>query len=432
MSNLKRKIKSSLLALIIMLSNNIIAGPDDYEWIQLFNGQNLDDWNITFRQSDYNEIPLTPNGDPVVRVEDGVLIIEHGACDLNEVGFGHLANEKSMFSYYIVGLEYMFINEQGPNGPEWAYNNNGIMAHSQSMQSMTGDFPNSIEIQLLGDRNCQNNSGSDFCPSNTNAVYQPNQGVTDNLCTPGTMINGGTDDPHCSTADHVPISDNEYVRVEAMVLGDSLIKHIVEGDTVMEYGGLVLDNGTPLTEGYIALQAESSTMLARKMEVLELIGCMDPTAGNYKSYYIKDNPESCIEGVLGCMDENYVEYNPDASVQVDDSCVTVKVAGCTDANYGEYNPDANVHVQDSCVTGVELSYEGKSFGVVLNESELSVSIEQAGMHSIRIYDVNGNLLIRRNGEGVRKYNFNNLIKSGMHFICISTPQGMVEKKVFLF
>jgi hypothetical protein len=70
------------------------------------------------------------------------------------------------------------------------------------------------------------------------------------------------------------------VRVEALVLGDSLVKHIVNGDTVFEYskpqiGGGVVNNYDPavkqdgklLSAGYIALQSESHPIDFRKVEI---------------------------------------------------------------------------------------------------------------------------------------------------------------------
>ena len=68
-----------------------------------------------------------------------------------------------------------------------------------------------------------------------------------------------------------------------VVLGDSVIHHIVEGDTVMTYfdpqiGGGNVNNYDPsvkadgklLSEGYIAIQAESHPTEFRKIELLNL------------------------------------------------------------------------------------------------------------------------------------------------------------------
>ena len=94
--------------------------------------------------------------------------------------------------------------------------------------------------------------------------------------------------------------------VEVLVLGDSLVRHIVNGDTVLEYskpqiGGGAVNNfdpavkrdGTPLTEGYIALQSESHPIDFRKVEILDLVGCTDPKAANYRTYYVRSDSSRC-------------------------------------------------------------------------------------------------------------------------------------------
>jgi hypothetical protein len=73
------------------------------------------------------------------------------------------------------------------------------------------------------------------------------------------------------------------VKCELIVLGDSLITHIVEGDTVLQYskptiGGGVVNgadpkikvDGTPLKSGYIALQSEGQPVDFRHLEILDL------------------------------------------------------------------------------------------------------------------------------------------------------------------
>ena len=52
-------------------------------------------------------------------------------------------------------------------------------------------------------------------------------------------------------------------------------------------------DGTPLTGGYISIQAETAPIDFRKIELLNLEGCMDPKAPNYKSYFVKSNPAMC-------------------------------------------------------------------------------------------------------------------------------------------
>jgi hypothetical protein len=52
-------------------------------------------------------------------------------------------------------------------------------------------------------------------------------------------------------------------------------------------------DGAPLAGGYISIQAETAPTDFRKIEVLNLEGCTDPKASNYKTYFIKSNPKLC-------------------------------------------------------------------------------------------------------------------------------------------
>ena len=259
--------------------------PDRQEWTQLFNGKDLEGWDIKIKGYDLND-----NYNNTFRAEEGVLKTSYDQYRDFDRQFGHIFHRQK-FSYYLLAAEYRFVGDQVPNGPGWAFRNNGLMLHSQSAQSMAKnqDFPISIEVQLLG------GNGSD-------------KRTTANLCTPGTnvVLDGKLFEPHCINSTSKTYHGDQWVRVEVLVLGDSIIKHIVEGDTVLSYGkpqiggGAVSDynpgtklDGKLLSEGYIALQAESHPTEFRKVEVLPLIGCTDPKASNYKTYYLKSNNSKC-------------------------------------------------------------------------------------------------------------------------------------------
>jgi hypothetical protein len=268
-------------------SGNSVS-PDEREWIQLFNGADLSGWDIKFTRHGLNE-----NLHNTFRVEDGLLKVRYDEWSGFNGEFGHIFFQQP-FSYYIVAAEYRFVGEQvagaGANYG-WARRNNGIMVHSQSASSMgrDQDFPISIEVQLLG------GLGEGPRP-------------TGNLCTPGThvVIDGDLITRHCTNSSSVTFDGDQWVRVEALVLGDSIVKHIVNGDTVLTYshpqmgGGsvanfdpAVFEEGKRLTEGFIALQAETAPIDFRKVELLELVGCMDPAAANYKSYFVRSDPAAC-------------------------------------------------------------------------------------------------------------------------------------------
>src|SRR5262245_5479821 len=154
-----------LLAAILAVPCLAQRNPDTREWIQLFNGRNLDGW-IT-KIAGY---PLGENYADTFRVEDGVLKVRYDKYSAFDNKFGHLFYRQK-FSHYILAAEYRFVGEQVPGGPSWGVRNNGLMLHSQAPETMTTaqDFPISIEVQLLGG-----------APNGDRS--------TANVCTPGTEI----------------------------------------------------------------------------------------------------------------------------------------------------------------------------------------------------------------------------------------------------
>jgi hypothetical protein len=65
------------------------------------------------------------------------------------------------------------------------------------------------------------------------------------------------------------------------------------GGNVADHDPSVWKDGQLIEEGSISLQAESHPLDFRNVELLPLVGCTDPKAKNYKSYYVKAELESC-------------------------------------------------------------------------------------------------------------------------------------------
>lgn len=259
--------------------------PEQPEWIQLFNGRDLEGWTPKIRTHD-----LGVNFGNTFRVVDGNLSVRYDQYTDFARQFGHLYYREP-FSHYLIAAEYRFVGDQAPGGEGWATRNSGLMLHSQPPETMLRDqdFPISIEVQLLG--------GLGRGPR-----------TTANLCTPGThvVMNGELETNHCINSRSQTYDGDQWVRAEVLVLGDSIVKHIVNGDTVLTYtrpqigGGSVnpVDpnvkrDGTPLTAGYITLQSESHPIDFRKVELLNLSGCTDPQAANYKSYLVHSDLSQC-------------------------------------------------------------------------------------------------------------------------------------------
>ena len=48
-----------------------------------------------------------------------------------------------------------------------------------------------------------------------------------------------------------------------------------------------------------------------------------------------------LSDIVGCMDGHYLEYNPNATINDYDLCLTWIVFGCTDETAANYNDAAN-------------------------------------------------------------------------------------------
>ena len=228
-------------------------------WVQLFNGKNLDGWNVKIKGYE-----LGHNFKNTFRVNDGVLQVNYDEYDSFNVSYGHIFYKKP-FSNYRMRLQYRFIGEQVEGGADWAERNSGVMIHSQSPESMTVDqaFPVSIEVQLMGGININE------------------ERPTANLCTPGThvMMDGQLIEKHCVNSSAKTYYDDQWISLEILVLNDSLITHSINGEIVLSYskpiiGGvyntLPSKEGERLESGYISLQSESHPIEFKQIELLEL------------------------------------------------------------------------------------------------------------------------------------------------------------------
>jgi hypothetical protein len=269
-------------------------------WISLFNGRDLSGWDIKI--SGY---PLKENYKNTFVAEDSMIRIRYDAYETFGDAFGHMYYEQP-FSYYKLRFDYRFLGDQLRGGASWNVRNSGIMLHSQSAASneLGQDFPVSVELQLLGG-------------------LGTGERTTANVCTPGTAVemNDTINYNHCINSNSATYDGDQWVHAEAIVLGGESMHFIVEGDTVLQFqrpqvgGGFISEEdgvsdwesfgivrdgqiwqakvGEVLTEGYIALQAESHPIDFKNIELLNLCGCTDPKAKNYKSYYIKADPAAC-------------------------------------------------------------------------------------------------------------------------------------------
>jgi hypothetical protein len=355
------------------LPEHVDAGPADTVWTQLFNGTDFKDWDI-------KTMGLALNQDPknTYRIVDSAIEVNYSNyTDWSGEPWSHIGYKVRPFSYYVVRLEYQFFGNQVGGAPGYANENSGIMLHSQSLASMAlnQNWPISLEDQLLGPKSTQG----------------PGSG---NLCTPGTAVEypkGQFNDNHCINAvANTKASAPAWVKASAIVLGDSMVVQLIENKPVltyyrpMEQQGIVTGNTTraiinrkPLGSGYILLQAESSPIRFRRIQLANLEGCMDKASPNYKSYYVKNDAADC-------------------------KALPIHAAG------------------DDAKRGLTFAAESKR-----------LSVAGPGPHAVRITDVEGRLLWSHQGEGARSYGLGAIPYSGVCLITVSHARGTFTGKLYL-
>ncbi|GGW23496.1 3-keto-disaccharide hydrolase [Arenibacter certesii] len=289
MQNYPTLILFCLLGLLFTQCSTVksVAQQDDDGWAEMFNGKDIEDWTTKIHHYEVGD-----NYGDTFRVEDGIIKVRYDKYegDFNE-RYGHLFYN-TPYSYYHLIIEYRFVGELHPGAPGYTIKNSGVMFHSQDPNTILKeqDWPISVEMQFLA------------------GLEEGKSRPTGNMCSPGTDVvyEGKIDPRHCINSTSKTYYGDQWVRAEAIVLGSSLVTHIVNGEKVLEYsnpqiGGGVANRYDPaikidgklLKEGFIGLQSEGQPIDFRKVSIKNLKGCMDPKAKNYKSYYIEPDAENC-------------------------------------------------------------------------------------------------------------------------------------------
>ena len=253
----------------------------------MFNGEDLKGWTTKIHHYEVGD-----NYGDTFRAEDGMVKVRYDQYEgeFNE-RFSHLYYDKP-FSDFHLTMQYRFVGELYQGAPEYTLKNSGIMFHSQAPKTMLKeqDWPISVEMQFLA------------------GIEEGKERPTGNMCSPGTDVvyEGKIDPRHCINSSSDTYFGDQWVTAELIVYHDSLVKHIINGKTVLEYtkpqiGGEVANgydpkikqDGKPLKEGLIALQSEGQPIDFRDIKIRNLKGCTDPKAKNYKEYFIVSDAESC-------------------------------------------------------------------------------------------------------------------------------------------
>lgn len=252
-----------VLLVIVVSACASRQGKDDTGWVKLFNGSDLDDWIVKIHHHETGE-----NFGNTFRVEDGIIKVRYDQYgDFNDQ-FGHLYYKQPYSRFHLI-VEYRFTGELQPGAPDYTLLNSGVMFHSQDPRTMPSEqnWPISVEMQFLA------------------GLGDGNPRPTGNMCSPGTEIvyEGEVYDGHCLNSRSQTYDRDEWVTAELIVLEDSLVTHLINGDTVLQYskpsmGGGVVQGydsavwqpGKPLKSGFIALQSEGQPIDFRRVEIKDL------------------------------------------------------------------------------------------------------------------------------------------------------------------
>lgn len=255
--------KKLLLAVVLILISFAFYPAPTEKWIPLFNGKNLRGWTAKIYHHETGD-----NYGNTFRAEEGMIKVRYDQYDQFNNRYGHLFYNKP-YSYFKLRFDYRFTGIWRKDAPSYTEINSGVMYHSQSPASILKeqDWPISVEFQLLG------------------GLSDGKARPTGNMCSPGTdvVFNGRIDPRHCISSSSKTYYGDQWVHAELIVLGDSLVTHIINGDTVLRYskpqiGGGVANGYDPaikidgklLKQGYIGLQSEGQEIDFKNIELLDL------------------------------------------------------------------------------------------------------------------------------------------------------------------
>lgn len=262
---MKYKFIKLFAVFICILGTLALIPPNKEKWIPLFNGKDLSNWTVKIFHHEVGE-----NYGNTFRAEEGMIKVRYDQYDQFNNRYGHLFFNKP-FSHFKLRFDYRFTGIWRADAPSYTKINSGIMYHSQDPKTILKeqDWPISVEMQLLG--------GLD------DGLARP----TGNMCSPGTdvVFKGRVDPRHCINSNSKTYYGDQWVHAELIVLGDSLVSHLINGDTVLQYskpqiGGGVANGYNPalkidgklLEKGFIALQSEGQEIDFKNIELLDLSG----------------------------------------------------------------------------------------------------------------------------------------------------------------
>ena len=253
-----------LSGLVLLLfscgGNKLTADNNNQKWVSLFNGKNLDGWQMKIAG-----YPLGENYGNTFRVENGILSTRYNQYDSFRSKFGALYFNKK-YTNYRLRVEYRFVGELTPGAPSWGLRDGGIQYHCQypSTVALSQVFPVCLEYNLHGGNGKDDRPVGEICVSGMYVEVDGKRNTSN--CTPATVKR--------------TFHGDQWVTAEIDVR-DSIITHYANGEEILRYknpkydpahaiGKTFIVNGDDkVRSGYISIQSNSHPMDFRKVEIME-------------------------------------------------------------------------------------------------------------------------------------------------------------------
>jgi hypothetical protein len=234
------------------------------EWQTLFNGRDLDGWTTVLSD-------MKPGQDPehLVQVRDGVIHMYPDTDPAATVKFGTIVHDKT-FSRFHLSLEYRWAGKRFAPRKD-SLRDAGVLYHASAIGRV---WPDSVEYQI------QEGDTGDivFLPKTGLTWMRPDPAMApEGQGEPGMLPEEGGTPRNFQTGKfayigRLPVIDfeKEWNRVELIVHADETAEHVINGKTIARISHLCEKDGTPATQGRIALQLEGAEILYRDVKIREL------------------------------------------------------------------------------------------------------------------------------------------------------------------
>lgn len=106
--------------------------------------------------------------------------------------------------------------------------------------------------------------------------------------------------------------------------------------------------------------------------------------------------------------------------------------GCTDPNNPNYNPDATKNDAANCVANPIALSAKKALGessILMNGKSIDVTFNVEGSHEVLITDINGKLIERQTGSGLKAYSLPSPKKAGMYYIKAKAGKNLQSQRI---